>query len=76
MHCPPTAGVEIGRRPRLRTSQAADYCGLSASLLNKLRMTGAGPRFSKISNIVIYDPDDLDAWLDAHRRLSTSENAA
>jgi hypothetical protein len=39
-------------------------------------MTGAGPRFNKISNTVIYDPDDLGAWLDAHRRLSTSENAA
>ena len=76
MHSSPTAAVETGRRPQLRTSQAADYCAVSASLLNKLRMTGAGPQFTKISNIVVYDQDDLDAWLDAHRRRSTSENAA
>ena len=76
MHSPPTAGVETGRRPRLRTSQAADYCAVSASLLNKLPMTGAGSQFTKISNIVVYDQDDLDAWLDAHRCVSTSGDAA
>jgi predicted DNA-binding transcriptional regulator AlpA len=64
------------KRPRLRTPEAAHYCGLSASLLNRLRMTGGGPAYSKISSIVSYDPDDLDAWLHAHRRTSTAEGAA
>ena len=61
------------KRPRLRTPEAAHYCGLSASLLNRLRMTGGGPCYCKISSIVSYDPDDLDEWLAAHRRASTSE---
>lgn len=64
------------KRPRMRVPEAATYCGVSASLLNRLRMTGDGPAYSKISSIVSYDPDDLDAWLNAHRRTSTSESAA
>jgi predicted DNA-binding transcriptional regulator AlpA len=64
------------KRPRLRTPEAAQYCGVSASFLNKLRVTGTGPRFSKISNIVLYDPAALDEWLDAHERTSTSGDAA
>jgi hypothetical protein len=62
------------KRPRLRTQGAAHYCGVSPSLLNRLRVTGGGPAYSKISSIVSYDPDDLDAWLHAHRRTSTSED--
>ena len=76
MRSPPITEAQASRRPRLRVSDAARYCGISISLLNKLRMTGGGPRFIKISNIVCYDPADLDAWLDTHRRLSTSEDAA
>jgi hypothetical protein len=64
------------KRAHLRTPEAATYCGVSASLLNRLRGTGGGPTYSKISSIVSYDPDDLDAWLIAHRRTSTSGDAA
>jgi hypothetical protein len=64
------------KRARLRTSAAASYCGVSASLLNRLRVYGGGPVYSKISSIVSYDADDLDAWLAAHRRTSTSDDAA
>jgi predicted DNA-binding transcriptional regulator AlpA len=64
-------------RPRkmLRTAEAAQYCGSSASTLSKLRLFGGGPIFVKIGRRVVYYPEDLDRWLAAHRRSSTSERA-
>lgn len=59
-------------RQMLRTDGAAVYVGLSASTMNKLRLTGGGPRYIKLSRTVVYDPTDLDVWLDANRRKSTS----
>jgi predicted DNA-binding transcriptional regulator AlpA len=58
----------------LRTPQAAEYVGLSASTLEKLRLRGNGPTYQKAGpKIVVYRPEDLDAWLDAQRRRSTSD---
>lgn len=59
----------------LRTAEAAEYCGSSSSTLEKLRVAGSGPRFVKMGRRVVYDPADLDAWLDANRRRSTSDDA-
>jgi hypothetical protein len=60
--------------PRLRTPAAADYVGLSASTLEKLRLTGGGPIYEKAGpKIVVYRLQDLDAWLGARRRTSTSD---
>jgi predicted DNA-binding transcriptional regulator AlpA len=59
-------------RQMLRTEGAARYVGLSVSTMNKLRLTGGGPQYFKLSRTVVYDPDELDAWLDANRRRSTS----
>jgi hypothetical protein len=58
---------------RLSTEGAAAYCGCSTSYLNKLRSIGGGPVFIKRGRRVIYDTDDLDVWLDAGRRTSTSD---
>lgn len=60
-------------RGMLRTGDAAAYCGSSASTFEKLRLTGGGPRYVKIGRRVVYNPADLDAWLAAHRRRSTSD---
>jgi predicted DNA-binding transcriptional regulator AlpA len=57
----------------LRTPEAAEYCGSSVSTFEKLRVFGGGPSFVKLGARVVYDPADLDAWLAAHRRNSTSE---
>ena len=58
----------------LRTPEAAEYVGLSASTLEKFRLTGNGPVYQKAgSKIVIYRVEDLDAWLNAQRRNSTSD---
>ena len=61
-------------RHLVRTKEAATYCGLAASTLEKLRVYGGGPTFRKLGKVVVYDRADLDAWLDSHPRLgSTSE---
>jgi hypothetical protein len=63
--------------PFCRTPQAAEYVGLSASTFEKLRLTGNGPVYQKAGpKIVVYRIEDLDAWLAAGRRRSTSEPAA
>lgn len=59
---------------RLNVDGAATYTGLSVSTLNKLRVFGGGPLFLKLGRRVIYDVADLDAWLAARRRRSTSDN--
>ena len=63
---------ELQSRQMLRTDGAAFYVGTSVSTLEKLRLTGGGPRYIKLGKAVVYDPADLDAWLSANRRKSTS----
>jgi excisionase family DNA binding protein len=59
--------------PRLRTTEAASYIGVSESYLNKLRVYGGGPQFLKMGKRVSYDKADLDIWMAARKRNSTSE---
>ncbi len=59
---------------KLRTPAAAAYLGLSASLLSKMRLRGDGPVYSKAGpRVVVYDLADLDSWLAARKRHSTSD---
>ena len=52
----------------LRTPGAAEYIGLSASTLEKMRLSGDGPRFVRLGGRAVgYDRQDLDAWLDHQR---------
>jgi hypothetical protein len=54
---------------------AAEHCGLSVSMMAKMRCSGKGRRFLKITGAAVrYDPKDLDAWLESRRRQSTSES--
>jgi predicted DNA-binding transcriptional regulator AlpA len=58
----------------LNVDQAAAYCGVSKSYLDKARLTGEGPPFYKIGRRVLYAVADLSAWLAERRRYSTSES--
>ena len=59
---------------RLTVGDAAVYLGLAESTLNKLRMTGDGPPFLKLTaRRVAYDVRDLDSWMASRRRCSTSD---
>jgi len=57
----------------LTPREAANYLGLSTSWLAKLRLTGEGPPFLKLGRQVRYWRADLDAWLSARLRRSTSD---
>ncbi len=63
-------------RPPLNTIAAAAYVGVTDGYLNKLRCLGGGPVFIKRGGLVRYAPADLDTWLEAGKRLSTSDVAA
>lgn len=53
--------------------QAAAYLGLSPRTLECWRLTGAGPVYIKVGRRVRYRRSDLEAWLDARLRTSTSD---
>jgi hypothetical protein len=57
----------------LRTKAAAAYIGLSPSTLEKSRVSGDGPIYASLGRVVVYDVEDLDAYVDARKRHSTSE---
>ncbi|TKV78925.1 helix-turn-helix domain-containing protein [Bradyrhizobium elkanii] len=61
----------------LDVKAAAKHVCLSPGTLNRLRVTGDGPVFIRpVPGRVVYDVTDLDAWLWARRRKSTSEAEA
>jgi hypothetical protein len=68
------ASETVTQRRMLRTPEAAAYTGLAPSTLEKLRVYGGGCPYIRIGRVVVYDPDDLDTWLAAHRRISTSDH--
>ena len=54
-------------------SQAAAYLGVAAITLAKWRVYGLSPAYHKLNRKVSYRRSDLDAWLAANRRVSTSD---
>lgn len=57
----------------LRTPEAARFVGLSIRTLEKHRIYGTGPRFSKLGGRVVYRLEDLQEWVDAAAKASTSD---
>ncbi len=57
----------------LNNKEAAHYVRRSPSFMNKRRCTGGGPLFIRIGRRIGYMLDDLDDWLLAQRRRSTSD---
>ncbi len=55
---------------------AALYLGLSRRTLEKWRLTGQGPPYSKRGRRCLYRLEDLDAWAEEGLRRSTSHAAA
>lgn len=53
--------------------EAARYLGISARTLEGWAVRGGGPRMLKLGSRVLYRRRDLDAWLAAHERASTSD---
>ena len=63
-------------KTHFNTREAAKYVALGVSTLEKLRLNGGGPAYSRPVRRVIYRRADLDAFVAAHLRQSTSANAA
>jgi hypothetical protein len=59
----------------LRAPQAAAYLSLSVQRLASMRLLGRGPPYSKAGHTVLYRLSDLEDWLTANRRHSTSDRA-
>jgi len=65
--------IEIVMFPdgRLDTKNAAFYLGLKEKTLAMMRGYGTGPKFIKRGRI-FYFKEDLDAWLNANGRLTST----
>jgi predicted DNA-binding transcriptional regulator AlpA len=53
---------------------ASELLGVSVRTLQIWRLQGNGPRFVKLGRAVRYDGRDLDEYIEAGRRRSTSES--
>lgn len=57
----------------LNEQQVAQHIGLTVHALQRWRVKGGGPLFSKLGSAVRYRLSDVDAWIAANRVSSTSE---
>ena len=61
---------------KLGVKEAAQHLNLATSTLNKMRMSGAGPRYIALTRRrVAYDLLDLEAWVAKRTRNHTSEQS-
>lgn len=61
---------------RLRGGPAAEYLGISASTLDKMRHEGRGPRYLKLGGRVFYQVEDLDSYIQRSLVETTDSRAA
>ncbi|QUS38627.1 DNA-binding protein [Tardiphaga alba] len=56
----------------LTQKEAAKILKLSTRTLERLRVNGNGPKYSKLGGVIRYQPACLTEWVDACSRQSTS----
>ena len=61
------------KSPLLTDIEAASYLRVQVATLRRWRWAGKGVQFIKIGSRVRYDVADLDAFIEAGRRVSTSD---
>lgn len=75
----PDSPIECGSQekassPYLLVEQAADYLRVSKNNLDKLRVSGKGPRFVRLGRRkVLYRKSDLDKWVEERIYASTTQ---
>ena len=57
----------------LSNREAAQFLNLSPRTLEKWRVTGGGPSFKKVGRRALYSYEDLQHYLAARTRKSTSD---
>ncbi len=60
----------------LDQAELACYLRRSEAWCERMRWTGAGPKFVKVGRKPFYRLSDVEAWLDAQTRASTSDPGA
>ena len=66
-------GAVPPNQKHLATPAAARYVSLGESTLEKMRLSGGGPRYFKLGRRVVYSTAALDQWLTGRECGSTSE---
>ena len=70
----PQTPIPQRQAPLLTEPEAAAYLKLTPRALQAWRYQGRGPQFVKISaRAVRYRPEDLEGWIQARLRTSTSD---
>jgi predicted DNA-binding transcriptional regulator AlpA len=64
------------REPLLDTTQAAERMGIARQTAAVWRVKGFGPPHILMGRKILYDPADIDAWIEANRHNSTSDRAS
>jgi predicted DNA-binding transcriptional regulator AlpA len=59
--------------PFLRTQEAARFVGVSTRTLEKHRIYGTGPKYSKVGGRIVYAVCDLREWVELGVKHSTSD---
>jgi len=57
----------------LNQREASAWLKLSERTLERLRLTGTGPRFVKAGRRVLYRQADLETWIASNLRSNTCE---
>ncbi len=57
----------------IREAEAADFLCQSVRIIQKWRVTGAGPEFYRFGRSVCYRRRELTAWVEAWRKEHTSQ---
>ncbi len=69
-----SASTDRECRAYLSAAAASAYLGdVPIRTLERWRLTGAGPPYTKIGRTIRYAIEDLDGWMARHRRTSTSD---
>lgn len=63
-------------RDYMTAEKAPEYVRISLSTLAKSRVTGGGPAYVKAGRRRLYRRANLEFWMMAHSRASTSEDAS
>lgn len=67
--------MALGIEMLLTEEQLAERWGIASKTLANKRCNGEGPPYIKLGRLVRYDVAQIDAWLAARVRHSTSEAA-
>lgn len=65
--------MSVLNSPFVKTPGAAEHLQVGRSTLEKYRIYGGGPKFSKLGKSVVYRVSDLEAWAASRIVGSTSE---